>query len=106
MSPCGIAALLGHFDAVKAIFDAGGNCVADNAGITPHDSAVSQGHVEVASFLQYVMSGCTEVCLLCRCKPKRGLFLKCKTCRKVGYCSRECQIKHFRAHKKFCRPDT
>ena len=34
---------------------------------------------------------------------KFGEFAKCSRCRKVCYCSRECQKAHWKEHKKECK---
>jgi ankyrin repeat protein len=35
-----------------------------------------------------------------------GSEKRCARCRKVRYCSRECQVAHYRIHKATCRPPT
>lgn len=98
-----MAAMFGHLEAVRAIHDVGGSCVlADVNGVSPHQDAVDQGHVEVASYLQYIATISKTVCSLCRCISLHKEFLKCKVCNQVQYCSKQCQVKDFRTHKNLC----
>ena len=43
-------------------------------------------------------------CEYCHQFPNKdeGEFSTCSNCRKVRYCSKECQIKHWKKHKPFC----
>lgn len=44
-------------------------------------------------------------CILCHfCKTERINLDKCGRCRKALYCSRECQISHWKDHKLDCNP--
>ncbi|KAJ9248878.1 hypothetical protein DTO207G8_7080 [Paecilomyces variotii] len=40
----------------------------------------------------------------CRCCRKSQANFACAACRKVGYCSFECQHEHWSAHKQYCLP--
>jgi hypothetical protein len=105
MSPCGVAAMFGHLEAIRAIHEVGGSCVITDAnGVSPYQDAVNQGHVEIATYLRYIVTTSKEVCSLCRCKPRHqeGL-VQCKLCNRVAYCSKQCQVEDFRAHKEHCR---
>lgn len=103
-SPCGVAALFGHLDAVRAIHDVGGSCVLpDGNGITPYQDAVAQGHVEIASFLRHIATTSKAVCFVCRCISPQEELLKCLVCKNVAYCSKRCQVIDFRSHKELCR---
>ncbi|TFY72635.1 hypothetical protein EVG20_g385 [Dentipellis fragilis] len=45
----------------------------------------------------------TLQCAACRLKDK-GKVRLCTGCRKVAYCSRECQVKDWKSHKSTCKP--
>ena len=98
-----MAAMFGHSAAVYAIHEVGGKCnILDRNGVSPHQDAVEQGYVEIATFLRYIMTTSKEVCSLCRCRPKADHLIPCKHCKNVAYCSSQCQIKDFRKHKEIC----
>lgn len=44
-----------------------------------------------------------SVCQNCRRKPQAGMFVVCKGCRKVRYCSVACQKEDRRRHKSVCK---
>ncbi|RKO91234.1 hypothetical protein BDK51DRAFT_21278 [Blyttiomyces helicus] len=46
-----------------------------------------------------------EICSQCSATPAPSISLKsCAKCRTVRYCSRECQVSHWGAHKASCAP--
>ena len=50
-------------------------------------------------------SGTTPTKLLCSaCGKKSDALMKCRACKCVWYCDKDCQNKHWKEHKKECRP--
>ncbi len=52
-------------------------------------------------YLKQILSG-GDACVVCRKKFEQNKK-HCSTCKKVYYCSVECQRKHWREHKKICK---
>lgn len=52
--------------------------------------------VAVVKTIMTAPSGCAEC-------GEKGKSMKCTRCRKVSYCSKECQVQHWRKHKPFCK---
>ncbi len=53
------------------------------------------------------MGGPENTCLYCK-KPQSELskpLKRCAKCQKGHYCSRECQVAHWKTHKVSCTPD-
>ena len=44
--------------------------------------------------------------LTCACCPRQDRLKFCSKCRAVKYCSKECQISDWKAHKAICRKDS
>ena len=47
-----------------------------------------------------------ETCASCMIKNEGGSFRKCGGCGYVRYCSRECQKKHWKEHKTYCKDES
>ena len=45
-------------------------------------------------------------CFYPKCSTSKAAKKVCSRCKKATYCSRECQKKHFKEHKRFCVPPT
>lgn len=57
----------------------------------------------VSCFME-VKSKCASLCENCnKYFEDRSRLLKCKTCRSVTYCSKQCQKNHWEIHKKDCK---
>jgi MYND finger len=50
------------------------------------------------------LNGHPPVCFHCRKAPTQGELKKCSRCKKVEYCSTECQKADWPEHKKTCKP--
>merc|ERR1712087_242685 len=49
-------------------------------------------------------TGKLRLCDSCgKLETKKGEMLACSKCHKVTYCSKECQIAHWKAHKSDCK---
>ena len=45
-------------------------------------------------------------CIVCKktdAEADGGKLKSCSRCKRVRYCSRECQVKDWKTHKKFCK---
>ena len=54
----------------------------------------------------FTLMGQLRLCLFfnqCVVCSKRGCWKKCSRCKALPYCSRECQQKHWKTHKKDCK---
>ena len=49
-------------------------------------------------------SGTTPAKLCSACGEKSDALMKCRACKCVWYCDKECQNKHWKEHKKECKP--
>ena len=59
-----------------------------------------------ADDLQYMQAereNAGMMCANCDAMAKNMHFMKCAACRRVAYCSKECQIKHWPVHKTVCK---
>lgn len=45
-----------------------------------------------------------KACEKCGVIPKEVILLRCSRCKEVRYCSKDCQVKHWKMHKLICRP--
>ncbi len=43
---------------------------------------------------------------VCRMCETTGVSLLCSRCKVLHYCSKECQVRHWPAHKKFCKQES
>jgi ankyrin repeat protein len=123
-----MAARQGHLDAVRVLVkELGADLnLAANDGITPMMIAANHGHDQVAKWLarrneaDIAVSGLHGTAAEVASSAELAQWLKskqscgnpdcaesgkkqCARCRKVRYCSRECQVAHHRIHKTTCR---
>ena len=130
-TPLHIAAQQGHLEVVRALVTELGADVnqAKQDGVTPLMVAAAAEHEHVVKWLarhganisvssedygtaaklarsndlaQWLES--KSSCANPECA--KGGEKRCARCRKVRYCSRECQVAHYRTHKATCRPPT
>ena len=64
-------------------------------------SCLDDKYNEVKSVTKMGMC-CNDACPLPDCMAVRSKMLCCTRCRKVNYCSRECQVAAWPGHKKYC----
>jgi hypothetical protein len=96
-TPVMCAAHHGHTQVAKWLTRHGANiCVSLQDHGTAADVAKSN---ELAEWLESKSSCANPECA-------EGGEKRCARCRKVRYCSRECQVAHHRVHKLTCRPPT
>lgn len=67
-----------------------------------------EGRTTTTSSTSSTVNSNTTFCSYCnKPEPTNTKFNKCKGCRSVSYCNRECQIKHWKTrpsgHKKQCK---
>ena len=127
-TPLYIAAQKGHFKVVRALVKELGANVdqAKSSGETPLYVAAQEGHDQIAKWLarhgadipseKLTDSNLARSDDLVQWLKKKsscanpgcakGGEKRCARCRKVRYCSRECQVAHHSTHKATCRPPT
>ena len=49
-------------------------------------------------------NGTTSTKMCSACEKKSNTLMKCRACKCVWYCDKDCQNKHWREHKKECKP--
>lgn len=69
--------------------------------------AAATGDQTYTTNLKSVEDEASRICFKCNSKaPSDKTFLRCSRCRAAWYCSKDCQVQHFRAaevgHKQFC----
>ncbi|KIM78487.1 hypothetical protein PILCRDRAFT_75520 [Piloderma croceum F 1598] len=74
--------------------------------LAPHVTRIALSPLFVVSYLESVgRDPASRRCFVCRGKGKPDSDLKeCSTCRKVRYCSKDCQKKNWDAHRVRCKP--
>ena len=66
-----------------------------------------KGDQTAISQLRTLEKGASSMCILCDKKaPSENAFLRCSRCRAAWYCSKDCQVQHWKAeeggHKRCC----
>lgn len=70
----------------------------------PHVTRFALSPLFVVSYLETVgRDPASRRCFVCRGRAK-GHLKECSTCRKVIYCSIDCQLKNWEAHRVRCKP--
>ena len=54
-------------------------------------------------FLRFIKTNKANMCHACQKAAQDTTLKKCSRCKKVKYCSKECQVKDWKNHKKHCR---
>ena len=54
-------------------------------------------------FLRFINTNKENMCHACQKAAQDTTLKKCSRCKKVKYCSKECQVKDWKNHKKHCR---
>ena len=94
ITPVVIAAHMGHDQVAKYLARHG----ADISVFSQQLPNVAKSH-DLAQWLESKSSCANPECV-------KGGEKRCARCRKVRYCSRECQVTHYHTHKVTCKPPT
>ena len=62
-------------------------------------TAASQDLIQYTTFQQELKRAYHEHCGFCNLEPN----FRCTKCKLMCYCSKECQLKHWKTHKKLCK---
>ena len=95
-----VAAFWGHEKAVRMLYKLGADMKCENC-LNISAWAELGGHSKVTEMLEKVMNKLSNECDFCGGCSKR--VKACGRCLKVHYCSRECQLEDFKAHKRVCK---
>jgi ankyrin repeat protein len=99
-TPVAIAAQHGHVDVIKLLYKVGADMAPTTSKYTALGQAMKCGHADAVVFIANILSKMTSECEFCGCSTKR--LKVCSRCEKVRYCSRDCQVKDYKKHKKEC----
>ena len=98
-TPVLMAARLGHTAVIKALYKLGADMKPDfNCSVT--EIAGEYNHTKALQLVEKIMAKLTNECEFCGSSSRR--LKLCSKCEKVRYCSRECQVKDHKNHKKEC----
>jgi predicted PP-loop superfamily ATPase len=100
-TPVLIAAQKGHVAVIKLLYKLGVDMAPTTAKWSAINLAKMRDHAEAFVFKDRILSKMTKECEFCGCSTKR--LSKCGRCKKVRYCSRDCQVKDHKKHKGECR---
>lgn len=94
-TPLHVACLWGHKEVVKYLLRYGANTsLKANGGATALDCAQVRNHGEIVKLFDQSR---------CRQCFADAQVLACGGCKKINYCNRECQQKHWPIHKLICK---
>jgi hypothetical protein len=98
-TPVLMAAQNGHHDTIKLLYKLG-------ADMNPPSSdysiaALANNHTKSLQLIGKILKKIGKECACCGSSSKRVKL--CSKCRKVSYCSRQCQLQDYKQHKKDCR---
>lgn len=96
--PVLIAGIKGHVAVIKLLYKLG----ADMTAIQEHPAYAAESAI---ACIVKILEKMTRECEHCGCqssRPDRPMSL-CGRCKKVHYCSRECQVKDYKKHKTECK---
>jgi ankyrin repeat protein len=99
-TPVLIAAQNGCVDVIKVLYKLGADMAPTAAKFTALNVAKVSVQAEAVVLIEKILNKITSECELCGCSTKR--LSKCSRCEKARYCSRECQVKDYKKHKKEC----
>jgi hypothetical protein len=103
-TPLLIAAHQGQKKVIKLLWKLGADMAPTTSEYTALNLAEVGNHAEAANYIQKVFSKMTSECEFCGCSTKRLKI--CSVCEKSYYCSRDCQVKDYKKHKKECIPSS
>jgi ankyrin repeat protein len=93
------AAAGGHTAVIRLLYKLGANMKPD-APWTVSGLAQETESSDVVEYIDKILSKMTNECENCGSSSKR--LKLCSKCEKVRYCSRDCQVKDYKEHKKEC----
>jgi ankyrin repeat protein len=99
-TPVLVAAQEGHVDVIKVLYKLGADMAPTSYKCTALNVANDWDHAEAVVLIEKILNKMTSECAFCGCSTKR--LSKCGKCEKVRYCSRDCQVKDHKNHKKEC----
>jgi hypothetical protein len=95
-----MAAQSGHVDVIKLLYKLGADMAPTAAKYSALNLAEAFDHAEAVILIEKILNKMTSECEFCGCSTKR--LKVCSRCEKVCYCSRDCQVKDYKKHKKEC----
>jgi ankyrin repeat protein len=106
-TPVLAAAGLGHKATVKLLYKLGADmkpCSSSSSSIITMAelSNLDGDNAKAMLLIEKKTNKMTKECEFCGCSSKR--LKVCSKCEKVRYCSRECQVKDHKKHRKECFP--
>jgi ankyrin repeat protein len=99
-TPVLMAAQNGRVDVIKLLYKLGADMAPTDTLFSALGQAQAFDHTEAVVLIEKILSKMTSECEKCGCSIKR--LKLCSRCEKVRYCSRICQVKDYKKHKKEC----
>jgi len=78
-----------------------------DAKLAPHFHMITRAFCSAlceSKFIEGAVDKTNSMCALCKTLDLEKKFEKCGRCKKVIYCDKSCQKKHWKEHKKECEP--